>query len=391
MHRSNEAPVLLFLSKSRIGTQRVRESMGDEMEIEVKNLSKEFWQNDNKVDALKHVNLSIEKGDIYGIIGMSGAGKSTLVRCLNYLEKPTSGEVLVEGVSLGNLSEKEMRKQRSEIAMIFQHFNLLMQKTVLDNVAFPLSIQGGKKKERREKAKELLEIVGLKDKADAYPSQLSGGQKQRVAIARALACQPKILLCDEATSALDPQTTASILELLKQINREYQITIVIITHQMSVVREICQHVAIVESGEIVEEGAVEEIFNHPKSRVARSLILSDRAADAASYSGAEGDTADGAELTGWSGESRQRDRIDDDKKLRIVFSENSAFEPVIANMVLKFGTPVNILRADTKNVGGVAKGEMILGLPSDAGLQEQMEAYLVEKGLEIEEVTGDVE
>ena len=373
MHRLNEAPVLLFLSKSRIGTQRVRESMGDEMEIEVKNLSKEFWQNDNKVDALKHVNLSIEKGDIYGIIGMSGAGKSTLVRCLNYLEKPTSGEVLIEGVSLGNLSEKELRKQRSEIAMIFQHFNLLMQKTVLDNVAFPLSIQGVKKKERREKAKELLEIVGLKDKADAYPSQLSGGQKQRVAIARALACQPKILLCDEATSALDPQTTASILELLKQINREYRITIVIITHQMSVVREICQHVAIVESGEIVEEGAVEEIFNHPKSRAAKELVLRD---------GEENPAAR---------ETWQREKIQGTRKIRIVFSEQSSFEPVIGNMTLQFGTPVNILKADTKNVNGIAKGEMILGLPEEEELQEAMINYLKERGLAVEEVTADVE
>ena len=262
---------------------------------------------------------------------------------------------------------------------------------MLDNVCFPMQIAKKKKDEAKKRALELLETVGLADKADAYPAQLSGGQKQRVAIARALATDPKILLCDEATSALDPQTTQSILALLKEINRKFGITIVIITHQMSVIREICSHVAIVEKGSIVEVGLVEEIFNHPKSRVARSLILSDRAADAASYSGAEGDTADGAELTGWSGESRQRDRIGDDKKLRIVFSENSAFEPVIANMVLKFGTPVNILRADTKNVGGVAKGEMILGLPSDAGLQEQMEAYLVEKGLEIEEVTGDVE
>ena len=287
--------------------------------------------------------------------------------------------------------EKELREQRSDIAMIFQHFNLLMQKSVLDNVCFPMQIAKKKKDEAKKRALELLETVGLADKADAYPAQLSGGQKQRVAIARALATDPKILLCDEATSALDPQTTQSILALLKEINRKFGITIVIITHQMSVIREICSHVAIVEKGSIVEVGLVEEIFNHPKSRVARSLILSDRAADAASYSGAEGDTADGAELTGWSGESRQRDSIGDDKKLRIVFSENSAFEPVIANMVLKFGTPVNILRADTKNVGGVAKGEMILGLPSDAGLQEQMEAYLVEKGLEIEEVTGDVE
>ena len=339
--------------------------------IAIRHLSKTFEQKGNSVEALRDISLDIEEGDIYGIIGMSGAGKSTLVRCLNYLERPTSGEVIIGGRDLGTLTEKELREQRSDIAMIFQHFNLLMQK--------------------KKRALELLETVGLADKADAYPAQLSGGQKQRVAIARALATDPKILLCDEATSALDPQTTQSILALLKEINRKFGITIVIITHQMSVIREICSHVAIVEKGSIVEVGLVEEIFNHPKSRVARSLILSDRAADAASYSGAEGDTADGAELTGWSGESRQRDRIGDDKKLRIVFSENSAFEPVIANMVLKFGTPVNILRADTKNVGGVAKGEMILGLPSDAGLQEQMEAYLVEKGLEIEEVTGDVE
>ena len=289
------------------------------------------------------------------------------------------------------MSEKALREVRKKIGMIFQHFNLMRSRTVYQNIAFPLKGSGLSKEEMDKKITSLLELVDLGDKKDAYPSQLSGGQKQRVAIARALANDPKVLLCDEATSALDPQTTQSILALLKEINRKFGITIVIITHQMSVIREICSHVAIVEKGSIVEVGLVEEIFNHPKSRVARSLILSDRAADAASYSGAEGDTADGAELTGWSGESRQRDRIGDDKKLRIVFSENSAFEPVIANMVLKFGTPVNILRADTKNVGGVAKGEMILGLPSDAGLQEQMEAYLVEKGLEIEEVTGDVE
>ena len=334
--------------------------------IAIRHLSKTFEQKGNSVEALRDISLDIEEGDIYGIIGMSGAGKSTLVRCLNYLERPTSGEVIIGGRDLGTLTEKELREQRSDIAMIFQHFNLLMQKSVLDNVCFPMQIAKKKKDEAKKRALELLETVGLADKA-------------------------KILLCDEATSALDPQTTQSILALLKEINRKFGITIVIITHQMSVIREICSHVAIVEKGSIVEVGLVEEIFNHPKSRVARSLILSDRAADAASYSGAEGDTADGAELTGWSGESRQRDRIGDDKKLRIVFSENSAFEPVIANMVLKFGTPVNILRADTKNVGGVAKGEMILGLPSDAGLQEQMEAYLVEKGLEIEEVTGDVE
>lgn len=351
--------------------------------IEVSHLYKTFEQKGNTVEALKDISLQIEAGDIYGIIGMSGAGKSTLVRCLNYLEQPTSGEVFVEGRGLGTLSEKELRAQRGDIAMIFQHFNLLMQKNVIDNICFPLLIQGQRKEEARARAYELLQTVGLEEKAKAYPAQLSGGQKQRVAIARALASNPKILLCDEATSALDPQTTASILALLKEINRKFGITIVIITHQMSVIREICSHVAIVEQGELVEQGLVEDIFNHPKSKAARELILKDRP---------EGSwESDSPTATEWSGEERQLERVAGDKKLRIVFSENSAFEPVIGNMVLKFGTPVNILRADTKNVGGYAKGEMILGLPADASLQYEMEQYLIEKGLEIEEVTEDVD
>lgn len=208
-------------------------------EIEVKHLTKTFEQKGLHVEALKDINLTIEAGDIYGIIGMSGAGKSTLVRCLNYLERPTEGQVLIEGKDLGNLSEKELRKQRSDIAMIFQHFNLLMQKNVIDNICFPLLLRGEKKADARKRALELLKLVDLEEKADAYPSQLSGGQKQRVAIARALASDPKILLCDEATSALDPQTTASILALLKDINQKFGITIVIITHQMAVIREIC--------------------------------------------------------------------------------------------------------------------------------------------------------
>ena len=319
-------------------------------DIEVRHLSKSFDLKGVKVEALKDINLSIKPGDIYGIIGMSGAGKSTLVRCLNFLERPTEGEVLVGGKDLSTLTEKELRKQRQEIAMIFQHFNLLMQKNVIDNICFPLLLRGEKK-------------------ADAYPSQLSGGQKQRVAIARALASDPKILLCDEATSALDPQTTASILALLKDINQKFGITIVIITHQMAVIREICTHVAILNHGVLVEEGEVEDIFNHPKSAAARELIL--------------GDISENQ----WNGESRQKDRVMEDKCLRIVFTENSAFEPVIANMILKFGVPVNILKADTKNVGGIAKGEMILGLPEGHELQEQIKAYMVEKGLEIEEVT----
>ena len=342
-------------------------------EIEVRHLTKTFEQKGIVVEALKDINLNIEAGDIYGIIGMSGAGKSTLVRCLNYLEKPTDGQIIVAGQDLGALSEKELRKERSEIAMIFQHFNLLMQKSVLDNVCFPLLIQKVDKKAAKERARELLKIVGLSEKEKAYPAQLSGGQKQRVAIARALASNPRILLCDEATSALDPQTTASILELLKQINKDLGITIVIITHQMAVIREICNRVAIIEGGVLVENGLVEDIFNHPKSQAARELILRDL-----------------PELRENANKPELPERIQTDRKLRIVFSENSAFEPVIANMILKFNTPVNILRANTKNVGGYAKGEMILGLPDDRHLQVDIENYLREKGLEIEEVTGDV-
>ena len=334
--------------------------------IQVRHLYKTFEQKGSRVEALKDISLNIEGGDIYGIIGMSGAGKSTLVRCLNYLEKPDSGEVIVDGRELGAMTEKELRAERSQIAMIFQHFNLLMQKNVIDNVCFPMRIQGKNKKEARARALELLELVGLAEKAKVYPSQLSGGQKQRVAIARALASDPKILLCDEATSALDPQTTASILALLKDINEKLGITIVLITHQMSVIREICTHVAIIEQGTLAEQGLVEDIFSHPRSKVARSLILN-------------------------QGEAKQQERVAGDKKIRIVFSENSAFEPVIGNMVLRFGTPVNILQADTKNVGGVAKGEMILGLPEEESVQQEMIKYLAEHGLEIEEVTDDVE
>lgn len=344
-------------------------------EIKIENVSKTYSSKEGTVQALKNVSLTIRSGEIYGIIGMSGAGKSTLVRCMNFLEQPTSGNVLIKGRALGGLKEKELRKQREQIGMIFQHFNLLMQKSVLENVCFPMYIQGKKKKEAREKAEELLEIVGLKEKANAFPSQLSGGQKQRVAIARALATSPKILLCDEATSALDPQTTASILELLQEINRKFNITIVIITHQMSVVRKICSHVAIMKSGEIVETGSVSEIFSHPKSDVARELIRKD-----------EGDDISRAESSG-----NTKDLIQSGRKVRIVFSENSAFQPVIANMILKFREPVNILRADTRNIGGVAKGEMILEFAGDSGQAEEMQNYLKTCGIELEEVTDDVE
>lgn len=335
-------------------------------QIEIKHVTKRFGQKDEEVTALNDINISIEKADIYGIIGMSGAGKSTLVRCLNYLEEPTEGDVVIEGRTLGTLNEKELRSVRSEIAMIFQHFNLLMQKSVIDNVCFPLKLKKVPRKEAQKKAMELLKIVDLESKANAYPSQLSGGQKQRVAIARALASDPKILLCDEATSALDPQTTESILALLKEINEKFGITVVIITHQMNVVEEICNKVAIIENGELVENGAVVDIFSNPKSAAAKKLL---------------------------SGEDREEAKaqksleiLDSGKRIRIVFSTNSASEPVIANMIMHFGQAVNILQANTRAVAGIAVGEMILGLPEDEHLQVEMIKYLKDHGLSVQEV-----
>lgn len=335
-------------------------------EIAIRNLTKQFDIKGHTVIALSDINLSIEKGDIFGIIGMSGAGKSTLVRSINYLEKPTEGQILIDGVDLAGLTERELRKKRSEIGMIFQNFNLLEQRNVLDNVCFPLEISGVKKKEARKRAKELLQTVSLQDKEKAYPSQLSGGQKQRVAIARALATNPKILLCDEATSALDPQTTGSILSLLKEINETLGITIVIITHQMSVVTDICHKVAIIDNGRLVEEGLVEQIFKTPKSDAAKELI---------------------------SGKEVRYTPVDNlltKRMIRIVFQENSAYEPVISNLILKFQVPVNILKADTRNVNGKAVGEMILGLPEGEEIQRSITAYLQDAGLTVTEVREHV-
>lgn len=335
-------------------------------EIVIQHLTKEYKQNNTSVNALKDINLKIESGDIFGIIGMSGAGKSTLVRCLNFLERPTTGQVVIDGQSLENLSEKALREKRREISMIFQHFNLLEQKNVVDNVAFPLTLQGIRGKKARETAVELLKTVGLGEKLKAYPSQLSGGQKQRVAIARALATNPKILLCDEATSALDPQTTEEILALLKDINERLGITIVIITHQMSVVRSICNKVAILSAGELVETGSLQEIFQGPKSNIAKKLIFSENE----NHSGIK---------------AKIGKRV-----ARITFEETSAFEPVIANLILKFQAPINILGADTKNVNGSAQGEMLISVPEDPHLWVDMENYLKEKGVHVQEVTDYV-
>jgi len=334
--------------------------------LEFQNVSKVY---NNTAKALDNVSFSIDEGEFVSIIGPSGAGKSTVLRCINRLIDATSGNIIYDGQNVMKLKKRELRQVRTKTGMIFQHFNLLMQKSVLENVCFPLFIQGKSKAEAKKKAYELLDIVGLKDRAKAYPSQLSGGQKQRVAIARALASDPQILLCDEATSALDPQTTSSILALLKDINKRFGITIVVITHQMAVVREICNRVAIMKDGQVVENGSTVEIFNHPKSEVARDLLRKD----------------DGGDTTG--DDQQTANQIQDGTKIRIVFTENSAFEPVIANMILTFKEPINILKAATKNVGGVAKGEMILEIPNGSTNVKAMEQYLIDRGLELEELS----
>ena len=279
------------------------------------------------------------------------------------MERPTSGTVKVNGKNLTELSEKELRKERQKIGMIFQHFNLLMQRTALDNVCFPMEIAGIGKAEARKKALEYLRIVGLEEKALSYPSQLSGGQKQRVAIARVLASDPQILLCDEATSALDPQTTKAILELIKEINRDYGITVVVITHEMSVVQEICDKVAVLERGSLVETGTVEELFRNPKTDEARKLVFSGRT---------------------------QIKEMKGKRLVRVTFREKSSFEPVIANLVLTYRTPVNILYADTKNINGQAQGEMILQLPELEEVADKMIQYLKEINMGVEELKEDV-
>ena len=324
--------------------------------IELKNLSKSFETADGTVNALKNVNLTINNGDIYGIIGMSGAGKSTLVRCINMLERPTEGSVLIDGRDLGALSEKELRGVRRNITMIFQSFNLLMQRTCLKNICFPLELSGMKRADAKKRAMELLEIVGLPDKANAYPAQLSGGQKQRIAIARALTTNPEVLLCDEATSALDPKTTHSILELIREINKKTGITVVIITHQMSVIEEICDRVAILDEGVVVEEGDVGTVFSDPQSDAAKRLVF-----------------PDGAE-TVISGEFN-------DRRVRVVFNGALATtKPMITQMAMDKGIAANILSASTRCIGDKVYGNMLLGIDGDNLVVEEVKAYLQRVG-----------
>ena len=330
--------------------------------IELKHLTKTFKGKTQTVDALRDINLQIEQGDIYGIIGMSGAGKSTLVRCINFLERPTSGSVVIDGKDLAALTPKELRQLRQQVAMIFQHFNLLQQRDVRGNIAFAMEIAGMKRADIDRRIDELLEIVGLTDRQHNYPSQLSGGQQQRVAIARALSTNPKIILCDEATSALDPTTTTSILNLLREINRKLGITIVIITHEMSVVESICTHVAIIDDGQLAESGTVESVFSQPKTRAARKLIFRKSGAD-----------------SGILGE----------RLIRIVFEGNASSEPIIADLVMECRVSVNIMYADTRDVGGKAFGQMVLQLPEDKLQQEKIIFYLQSRTLRVEEVDAN--
>lgn len=350
--------------------------------IELKHLGKEFKTSNGSFKALDDINLEIEKGEIFGIIGLSGAGKSTLVRCINYLEVPTSGEVVFDGTSLSVLEgvsdkkktgfgavlgarrfnrklEKSRRKARRSMGMIFQQFNLLAQRNVLDNVCFPLEIARVSKQEARTRALELLKLVGLEDKAKSYPAQLSGGQKQRVAIARALATNPKVLLCDEATSALDPNTTKSILNLLKEINRTMGITVIVITHEMAVIEAICDRVAIIDKSHIAEVGSVSEIFSEPKSEIGRQLILGDAVSQV---------------TFGTSGQ------------IRIIFDGRESREPVISNLVLACKVPVNIMHAETKDLNGTAVGHMIIQLPEDEADAARVRHYLNTVKIPYEEV-----
>ena len=331
--------------------------------IEIRGLSKTFSAAGGTVDALKNINLTVPDGDIYGIIGMSGAGKSTLVRCINLLERPTDGSVTVNGMRMETMTPRELRDARRKITMIFQGFNLLMQRNCLDNICFPLELAGRKKADARKRAGELLELVGLPDKARAYPAQLSGGQQQRIAIARALATEPEVLLCDEATSALDPNTTHAILQLIREINRKLRITVIVITHQMSVVEEICDHVAILDNGTVVEEGTVGAVFSAPKSAAAKRLVFPNGADDA---------VCDPAK----------------ERRIRLVFNgADTTGAPLIATMAVKTGVLASIIAASTRSLDGQIYGTMLLGVSAGetARALEFLRGYA---DIYAEEVTG---
>ncbi len=326
--------------------------------IEIRGLGKKFNTGATEVYALRDINLSIARGEIYGIIGRSGAGKSTLVRCINMLEPPTEGKVFFEGRDMTTLPARELNIVRRSMGMIFQQFNLLMQRTALDNVCFPLELSGTSRAKARERGMEMLDLVGLTSRATAYPAQLSGGQKQRVAIARALAPNPRALLCDEATSALDPETTDSILALLRTINQEMGITAVVITHEMDVIEKLCHKVAIISRGVIAETGRVNTVFFHPGSEIARRLVVPD---------------------------ALHPDKMTVPSLHRLIFDGQSSYEPVLANLVLACGQPVNVMYASTRDIGGKAFGQMVLQLPDDPAARQKILDYAAENLIYMEE------
>ena len=329
--------------------------------IELKHISKVFPTAEREFTALNDVNITIEDGDVFGIVGMSGAGKSTLVRCINLLERPTSGQVVIDGKDLCAMNSKELIRQRRSISMIFQQFNLLMQRTCLKNICFPMELAGVPKEKATARARELLELVGLPDKADAYPAQLSGGQKQRIAIARALATNPKVLLCDEATSALDPNTTHAILQLIQKINREMGITVVIITHQMSVVEDVCSHVAILDNGTVVEQGSVRDIFSNPHSDAAKRLVF--------------------------PAGTPERELLPGRKMVRVAFNGTQTTDkPLVASLAIECGALVSIVAADTRVVNGQTLGSMLLALPEGEGAAKALDYIKNYPGITYEEV-----
>lgn len=323
--------------------------------ISIKNLTKTFGEGDRKIWALSDINLEIERGEIFGIIGLSGAGKSTLVRSINLLERPDYGSIKLDGVELTALSNKELRKKRRDIGMIFQGFNLLMQKTALENVLFPLKLAKVPKKEAEERAMELLRLVDIEDKKNAYPAQLSGGQKQRVAIARALVTRPSVLLCDEATSALDPNTTDQILRLIKELSDKMNVTVIIITHEMKVVEQICSRVAIISDSRIVEQGPVNEVFKRPKSEAGRRLFF-----------------PAGDQLTRLQGGG---------ELIRLIFDGDVTDSPILSQMVLDVGDCVNLLYADTRVIDGKIYGHTLIRMPENRESSYKMQNWLRERGI----------
>ena len=323
--------------------------------IEITGLNKTFQTANGPLEVLRDINLTINDGEIFGIIGLSGAGKSTLVRCINQLERPTTGTVIIDGKDMTKLPERELLAERRSIGMIFQSFNLLEQRNVLKNVCFPMEISGIGKKEAENRAMELLEMVKLSDRAKSYPSQLSGGQKQRVAIARAMATRPRYLLCDEATSALDTATTQSILDILKEINEKTGVTVIVITHEMKVIDQICDRVAVLDKSRIVEIGEVSSVFTNPRSDIAKELILP---------------------------QAKAIDPIGEGERIRIVFNGEDSSRPVISNLVLECRVPVNILFADTKVIDDKVYGHMLLQLPDRDRQAERVRSYLDSIGID---------